>query len=61
VIAKRSAKKQQMQWTPRFAELDAQSLLLQLQTRVLNGTLETDLKRWHEEKRSGQHEMEIAA
>jgi hypothetical protein len=50
VIAKRSAKKQQMQWTPRFAELDAQSLLLQLQTRVLNGTLETDLKRWHEAK-----------
>jgi hypothetical protein len=45
-----------MQWTPRGVHL-----LLQLRTRVLDGTLENDFKRWHEEKRPGLHEMEIVA
>jgi hypothetical protein len=56
VIAKRFAKKQQMQWTPRGGHL-----LLQLRTRVLDGMLENDFKRWHEAKRSGQRAMGIAA
>jgi hypothetical protein len=56
VIAKRFAKKQQMPWASRGAHL-----FLQLRTRVLDGTLENDLKRWHEAKRSGRHEMETAA
>lgn len=41
VIAKRFAKKQQMQWTPRGVHL-----LMQLRTRVLDGTLDSDFKRW---------------
>ncbi|UUP19995.1 hypothetical protein NTH_04510 (plasmid) [Nitratireductor thuwali] len=46
VIAKRLAKKQQMQWTPRGVHL-----LMQLRTRVLDGTLDSDFKRWREERR----------
>jgi hypothetical protein len=49
VIAKRFAKKQQMQWTPRDAHL-----LLQLCARVLGGTLEYNFKRWRNEHGLGQ-------
>ncbi|MFD2051844.1 hypothetical protein ACFSQT_01240 [Mesorhizobium calcicola] len=45
VIAKRFAKKQQMQWTPRGVHL-----LIQLRTRVLDGTLDNDFKRWREQR-----------
>ena len=42
VIAKRFAKKQQMQWTPRGAHL-----LLQTRTRTLDGTLRETFERWY--------------
>ena len=42
VIAKRFAKKQQMQWTPRGAHL-----LLQTRTQTLDGTLRETFKRWY--------------
>ena len=45
VVSKRFAKKQQMQWTPRGVHL-----LMQLRTRVLDGTLEYDFKRWKQER-----------
>ena len=55
VIAKRFAKKQQMQWTPRGVHL-----LLQLRTRVLDGTLDGDFRRWRKEHPSGQREAAMA-
>lgn len=42
VVAKRFAKKQQMQWSPKGAHL-----LLQMRTRVLNGELEQTFREWH--------------
>ena len=42
VVAKRFAKKQQMQWTPRGAHL-----LLQTRTRTLDGTLRQTFERWY--------------
>ena len=42
VVAKRFAKKQQMQWTPRGAHL-----LLQTRTRTLDGTLRGTFERWY--------------
>lgn len=45
IVSKRFAKKQQMQWTPRGVHL-----LMQLRTRVLDGTLEDDFKRWKNER-----------
>jgi hypothetical protein len=56
VIAKRFAKKQQMQWTPRGVHL-----LVQLQTRVLDGTLDSDFKRWREERHSPKLAAKMAA
>lgn len=56
VIAKRFAKKQQMQWTPRGVHL-----LMQLRTRVLDGTLDGDFQRWRKERRSPSPEMALAA
>lgn len=56
VIAKRFAKKQQMQWTPRGVHL-----LMQLRTRVLDGTLENDFKRWRDKKQPPDCEMAKAA
>jgi hypothetical protein len=41
VISKRSAKRQQMQWTKRGAHL-----LLQTRTRALDGTLRPLFERW---------------
>lgn len=52
VIAKRFAKKQQMQWTPRGVHL-----LMQLRTRVLD----SDFKRWREERRPSPNEAKMAA
>lgn len=56
VIAKRFAKKQQMQWTPRGVHL-----LMQLRTRVLDGTLDNDFKRWRKERQSSSNETKMAA
>jgi hypothetical protein len=42
VISKRSAKRQQMQWTNRGAHL-----LLQTRTRALDGTLRPLFERWY--------------
>jgi hypothetical protein len=42
VVGKRFAKRQQMQWSPRGAHL-----LLQTQTRVLDGTLRATFVRWY--------------
>ena len=56
VIAKRFAKKQQMQWTPRGVHL-----LMQLRTRVLDGTLESDFQRWRKERQAPSAEMAVAA
>jgi hypothetical protein len=42
VISKRFAKRQQMQWTPRGAHL-----LLQIRTRILDGTLQPLFERWY--------------
>jgi hypothetical protein len=56
VIAKRFAKKQQMQWTPRGVHL-----LMQLRTRVLDGILHSDFKRWRNERRPPPNEAKMAA
>ena len=55
VVSKRFAKKQQMQWTPQGVHL-----LMQLRTRVLDGTLHSDFRRWKDE-RIGQQAEKIAA
>lgn len=47
VVAKRFAKKQQMQWTPRGVHL-----LLQLRTRTLDGTLAEDFTRWRQNRKA---------
>ena len=56
VIAKRFAKKQQMQWTPRGVHL-----LMQLRTRVLDGTLDNDFKRWRKQRQASPKETKMAA
>jgi hypothetical protein len=56
VIAKRFAKKKQMQWTPRGVHL-----LMQLRTRVLDGTLDNDFTRWRNERRNLPNEAKMAA
>jgi len=45
-----------MQWTPRGV-----LLLVQLRTRVLDGTLNRDFKRWREERRALPNEAKMAA
>lgn len=47
VVAKRFAKKQQMQWTPRGVHL-----LVQLRVRTLDGTLANDFQRWRDQRRA---------
>lgn len=47
VVAKRFAKKQQMQWTPRGVHL-----LVQLWVRTLDGTLANDFQRWRDERKA---------
>jgi len=42
VVAKRMAKKQQMQWSPQGAHY-----LLQTRTAVLNGELRNQFKQWY--------------
>lgn len=49
VIAKRFAKKQQMQWTPRGVHL-----LMQLRTRVFDGNLHNNFKRWRETRQKSE-------
>lgn len=56
VIAKRFAKKQQMQWTPRGVHL-----LMQLRTRVFDGTLHNDFKRWRETRQKSENALKPAA
>jgi hypothetical protein len=56
VVSKRFAKKQQMQWSPRGAHL-----LLQTRTRVLDGALEGDFKRWYPRLNSSLPEVKFAA
>jgi hypothetical protein len=56
VVAKRCAKKQQMQWTPRGVHL-----LLQLRTRTLDGTLAGDFERWRRERRASPTDHAEAA
>ena len=56
VIAKRFAKKQQMQWTRRGVHL-----LMQLRTRVLDDTLDRDFKRWRNGRQSPSTEARMAA
>jgi hypothetical protein len=56
VIAKRFAKKQQMQWTQRGVHL-----LIQLRTRVLDGTLDTDFKRWRVQPSLPENAIKLAA
>jgi hypothetical protein len=45
-----------MWWTPRGAHL-----LIQLQTRVLEGTFDSDSKRWRSERLSRPYETKMAA
>ena len=47
VVAKRCAKKQQMQWTPKGVHL-----LLQLRTRMLDGKLGDVFTRWRQERKA---------
>ena len=47
VVAKRFAKKQQMQWTPRGVHL-----LVQLRVRTLDDTLANDFRRWRDERKA---------
>lgn len=56
VVAKRCAKKQQMQWTPRGVHL-----LLQLRTRTLDGTLADVFARWRQERERGSADHAQAA
>lgn len=56
VIAKRFAKKQQMQWTPRGVHL-----LIQLRTRVLDGTLNGDFQRRRKQRQALSDGMAVAA
>src|SRR3546814_17402771 len=51
VVAKRFAKKQQMQWTPRGVHL-----LVQLRVRTLDGTLANDCQRWRDERKAARSE-----
>ena len=56
VVAKRCAKKQQMQWTPRGVHL-----LLQLRTRTLDGTLGDVFAQWRQEHDRGPTDHAQAA
>lgn len=56
VIAKRFAKKRQMQWTPRGVHL-----LMQLRTRVLDCMLDNDFKRWREARQKSENALKLAA
>jgi hypothetical protein len=56
VIAKSFAKKQQMQWTPRGVHLH-----MKLRTRVLDGTLDNDFKRWREARQNLKRLSKLAA
>ena len=57
VVAKRFAKRQQMQWSPKGVHL-----LLQMRTKVLNGELEQTFRGWHPGFRAGNDtQLKMAA
>ena len=56
IVSKRFAKKQQMQWSDAGAHL-----LLQTRTRVLDGTLGRDFKRWYPNAASTFQEVKLTA
>ena len=56
VVAKRSAKTQQRQWTRRGVHC-----LMHLRTRVLDGTRASDVQRWRKEHRASSGATALAA
>jgi hypothetical protein len=56
VIAKRMVKNQQMRWTPAGAHR-----ILQIRTRVLDGTLDHHINRWHPRPHNNGGEQPAAA
>ena len=56
IVSKRFAKKQQMQWSDAGAHL-----LLQTRTRVLDGTLGRDFRRWYPKAVSTFRDVKLAA
>ena len=56
IVSKRFAKKQQMQWSDAGAHL-----LLQTRTRVLDGTLGRDFRRWYQKAVSTFQDVKLAA
>jgi hypothetical protein len=56
VVSKRMVKKQQMRWSQRGAHL-----LLQIRTRVLNGELRDEFKKWYPNFDNQEEELPLAA
>jgi hypothetical protein len=56
VVSKRMVKKQQMRWSQRGAHL-----LLQIRTRVLNGELREEFKKWYPNFDQSDEELPMAA
>jgi hypothetical protein len=56
VVSKRMVKKQQMRWSQRGAHL-----LLQIRTRVLNGELRDEFKKWYPNFDQNDEELPMAA
>jgi hypothetical protein len=56
VVSKRMVKKQQMRWSQKGAHL-----LLQIRTRVLNGELRDEFKKWYPSFDQGGEELPMAA
>ena len=56
VVSKRMVKKQQMRWSQKGAHL-----LLQVRTRVLNGELRDEFRKWYQGFGQGGEELPLAA
>ncbi len=56
VVSKRMVKKQQMRWSQKGAHL-----LLQVRTRVLNGELQDEFRKWYPSFGHGSEELPLAA
>ncbi len=56
VVSKRMVKKQQMRWSQKGAHL-----LLQVGTRVLNGELRNEFRKWYPSFDHGSEELPLAA
>ena len=56
VVSKRMVKKQQMRWSQEGAHL-----LLQVRTRVLNGELRDEFRKWYPSFDNGEEELPLAA